>query len=59
MLKGAGFLGIGIILFILGLCLYAGVIITQIPLLGFIAWLPMGLGGLFIIIGLVLIVLRR
>ena len=59
MLTGIGFLGVGIILVILGFCLYAGVIFIQIPLLGFIAWIPMGLGGLFVIIGLVLIVLRR
>ena len=53
------FLGIGIILFLLGLFLTAGVIIAQIPFLIYVAWIPMGVGGLFIIIGLVLIAIRR
>ena len=59
MLTGVGFLGLGILLFIVGVFLYAGVIITQIPLLGWVAWIPMAIGGLFILIGIVLLVIRR
>ena len=56
---GFAFLGFGIIIFIAGLFLYAGIIITQVPLLGWIGWLPMSVGGLFILIGIVLLVIRR
>lgn len=58
-MKGTAFLGLGIILTIVGILLYAGVIIIQIPLLGWVAWIPLAIGGLFIIIGIVLMVLRR
>ena len=59
MLAGAGFLGLGILLFVIGVFLYAGVIIVQIPLLGWIAWIPMAIGGILIIVGIVLLIIRR
>lgn len=58
-MSGGRFLGLGILLFIIGVFLYAGVFITQVPLLGWVAWIPMAIGGLFILIGIVLLVIRR
>lgn len=58
-MSGGRFLGLGILLFVIGVLLYAGVIITQVPLLGWVAWIPMAIGGLLIIIGIVLLVIRR
>ena len=58
-MSGGRFLGLGILLFVIGVLLYAGVFITQVPLLGWVAWIPMAIGGLLIIIGIVLLVIRR
>ena len=58
-MSGGRFLGLGILLFVIGVLLYAGVIITQFPLLGWVAWIPMAIGGLLIIIGIVLLAIRR
>ena len=58
-ISGFAFLGIGILLFILGIGLTAGVIITGLPVLGWIAWIPMALGGILIVVGIVLIIIGK
>jgi len=59
MLSGAMFLGIGIIAVVIGICLTVGVIVSQIPLLGIIAWIPIAIGGIFIVVGIVLLVIKK
>jgi len=58
-LTGFALLGLGILLFIIGILLTAGVLILGIPVIGWIAWVPMGIGGLLIIIGIVLLVIGK
>ena len=58
-LTGMTFLGIGILLFVLGLCVSVGVIITNIPIIGWFAWIPMAVGGILIVVGIVLLVIKR
>jgi len=58
-MSGMFFLGLGILLFVVGICLYAGVIMLANPILGWIAWIPMSLGGILIIVGIVLLIIRR
>ena len=59
MLSGAMFLGVGVIAVVIGICLTVGVIVSQIPLLGIIAWIPMGIGAIFIVVGIVLLIIRK
>ena len=58
-MSGFAFLGIGILLLVIGICLTAGVIMLSIPILGWVAWIPMAIGGLMIVVGIVLIIIRR
>jgi len=58
-MSGFALLGLGIVLFAIGLFLTVGVLVTGIPMLGFFAWIPMAVGGLLIIVGIVLIIIRR
>lgn len=58
-LTGMISLTIGIILFVLGLLLQVGVIISGIPLLLYFAWIPMGVGGILIIVGIVLLIIKK
>lgn len=58
-IAGMSLLGLGILLFVIGICLYAGVIALSIPFMGWFAWIPMSIGGLLIIIGIVLLIIRR
>jgi len=58
-LTGYALLGLGILLFVLGVFLQVGVVISGIPMLAMISWIPMGVGGILIIVGIVLIVIRR
>lgn len=58
-LTGFSLLGLGILLFIVGVFLTFGVIITGLPYIGMIAWIPMAIGGILIIVGIVLLVIRR
>ena len=59
MLKGVVLLGIGIILVIFGICLTAGVIALQIPLLGWVTWIPVSIGGFLVLIGIILMIFKR
>lgn len=58
-LSGFFLLGIGILLFAIGLALTVGVLVTGIPIVGWFAWIPMAIGGLLIVIGIVLIIIGR
>jgi len=58
-MSGFMFLGIGILLFAVGIFLTVGVIVSGIPLLGWFAWIPMAIGGIMIIVGIVLLIIRR
>ena len=60
-MKPTGFalLGMGILLFAIGLFLTVGVIVTGVPVVGLFAWIPMAIGGLMIIVGIVLIIIGR
>jgi len=58
-LTGMGLLGIGILLFVLGIGLTVGVIVTGTPILGWIAWIPMALGGILIVVGIVLLIILK
>ena len=58
-LTGFALLGMGILLFMIGLFLTVGVLVLNIPVIGWFAWIPMGIGGMLIIIGIVLIIIGR
>ena len=58
-MSGFTFLGIGILLFALGLFLTMGVIVSGLPVLGWFAWIPMAIGGILIVVGIVLLIIRR
>lgn len=58
-ISGMAFLGMGILLFIVGILMIAGVMIVNIPLLGWIAYIPLSVGGILIVVGIVLLVIKR
>ena len=58
-MTGLALLGMGILLFVVGICLMAGVMVSGIAVIGFIAWIPMSVGGILIIVGIVLIIIKR
>lgn len=58
-MTGFAFLGIGILLFAIGLFLTVGVLVIGVPVVGLFAWIPMAIGGIMIVVGIVLIIIRK
>jgi len=58
-ISGIAFLATGIILGVVGILLTAGVIVAQIPFLGYLTWIPISVGGILIVVGIVLLIIGR
>ena len=53
-MSGFALIGIGVLVFVLGLFLTMGVIVSGFPFGGWFAWIPMVAGGILILVGLIL-----